>query len=414
MFIDTLENFKLNSSLFVEDEKTTTIESFETKNQTNDTIKTCKYYNEFWTAKQRASNSIHEVSYRGCFKPQLPNFFIKNLTLPGDIIYDPFLGRGTTILEAALLNRQIIGNDINPLSIILSEPRLLIPDIRDLSTKLDNIHFDKNKKADIDISMFYHKDTEGELVSLREYILNKEKTGQLTNTDKWIRMVATNRLTGHSKGFFSVWTMPPNQAVLPNRQIKINQKMQQQPEYRNVRELIKRKTTSLIKNISSQQKQTLKNIHKTACFLNQDASDTKKIKNNSVSLTVTSPPFLDVVQYETDNWLRGWFNGLNTKKIGKNITMAKTIDKWSAVMQNVFDELYRITKKQGYVAFEVGDVKQGKIKLDEYVAPLGLNSGFNLIGIIINTQNFTKTSNLWGVKNNKKGTNSNKIVLFQK
>jgi hypothetical protein len=208
--------------------------------------------------------------------------------------------------------------------------------------------------------------------------------------------------------------MPPNQAVLPNRQIKINQKMRQQPEYRNVKELIKRKTISLIKNISPQQKRILKDIHKTAFFLNQDAGETKKIKNNSVSLTVTSPPFLDVVQYESDNWLRGWFNGLDTKKIGRKITMAKTIDKWSAVMQNVFDELYRITKKQGYVAFEVGDVKQGKIKLDEYVAPLGLNSGFNLIGIIINTQNFTKTSNLWGVKNNKKGTNSNKIVLFQK
>jgi len=83
-------------------------------------------------------------------------------------------------------------------------------------------------------------------------------------------------------------------------------------------------------------------------------------------------------------------------------------------MQKVFNELYRITKYNGFVAFEVGEVKNGKIKLDEYVVPLGLNSGFTPIGIIINKQNFTKTANIWGVKNNSKGTNSNRIVVFKK
>ena len=42
------------------------------------------------------------------------------------------------------------------------------------------------------------------------------------NIDRWIRMVATNRLTGHSPGFFSVYTLPPNQAASQNSQIKIN------------------------------------------------------------------------------------------------------------------------------------------------------------------------------------------------
>src|SRR5467141_2790053 len=38
------------------------------------------YVNEFWTAKQRAASSLHEISYRACFKPQLPRFFIDRLT----------------------------------------------------------------------------------------------------------------------------------------------------------------------------------------------------------------------------------------------------------------------------------------------------------------------------------------------
>ncbi|MDO5845926.1 MAG: DNA methyltransferase, partial [Methanocorpusculum sp.] len=64
-----------------------------------------KYINEFWTAKQRDANRLHEVSYRACFKPQLPRFFIDALTLTGDRVYDPFGGRGTTVVEAVLAKR---------------------------------------------------------------------------------------------------------------------------------------------------------------------------------------------------------------------------------------------------------------------------------------------------------------------
>ncbi len=414
MFVEFIEKFTLNeipNTLFpIERESNTThIEKIKIKD-----FEILRYTNEFWTAKQRQASSIHEVSYRACFKPQLPRFFIQYLTNEKDFVYDPFLGRGTTIIEAGLMNRQVIGNDINPLSKILSEPRFLIPDYSELEFYLKKIPFFKDLKADIDLSMFYHPDTESEIVSLRNYILEKENNNNLNSLDKWIRMVATNRLTGHSKGFFSVYTMPPNQAVSQERQITINEKRNQKPEYRNVKELILRKTKSLIKDITLIQQKRLKKVHQTAIFLNKDARDTKEIFDNFVQLTVTSPPFLDIVQYAKDNWLRGWFNGIDINEIEKKITMSKTIVQWTDVMQKVFDELYRITKIGGYVAFEVGEVKNGKIKLDEYIVPLGIKSGFNIIGIIINAQEFTKTANIWGIKNNNKGTNSNRIVLFKK
>src|SRR5437016_11328099 len=98
------------------------------------------FINEFWTSKQRAARSLHEVSYRACFKPQLPRFFIERLTESNALVYDPFLGRGTTIIEAALLNRRVAGCDINPLSLILTAPRLRPPtiqEVRDRLTKLD-------------------------------------------------------------------------------------------------------------------------------------------------------------------------------------------------------------------------------------------------------------------------------------
>jgi hypothetical protein len=47
-----------------------------------DRIAVPTFVNEFWTAKQRQASSLHEVSYRACFKPQLPRFFIERLTEP--------------------------------------------------------------------------------------------------------------------------------------------------------------------------------------------------------------------------------------------------------------------------------------------------------------------------------------------
>ena len=92
--------------------------------------------NEFWTAKQRAANSLHEISYRACFKPQLPRFFIERLTRPGDRVYDPFAGRGTTLLEAALLGRIPLGCDVNPLSVVMTRPRLNPPSLQEIEQRL--------------------------------------------------------------------------------------------------------------------------------------------------------------------------------------------------------------------------------------------------------------------------------------
>ncbi|MGH9948123.1 MAG: DNA methyltransferase [Pyrinomonadaceae bacterium] len=367
---------------------------------------------EFWTAKQRQANSIHEVAYRACFKAQLPNYFITLLTKPGDIIYDPFSGRGTTVIEAALLGRNGVANDISPISKILSEGRLSIPNISDIKLRLEKIVLDNTRTSDIDLSMFFHKDTLGEIVSLKDYFAWRTDQSSLDEIDKWIRMVATNRLTGHSVGYFSVYTLPPNQAVTPDRQVKINIKYEQLPTYRNIKEIIYKKSKNLLGGLSREQILNIKNSNVT--FFTGDARETDFIADESIALTVTSPPFLDIVQYAQDNWLRCWFNGFDAKKIESGITMSKKVDDWTKVMRDVFKQLYRITKPNGWVAFEVGEIRSGKIKLEEYVIPLGELCGLACDCVMINEQIFTKTANIWGVSNNEKGTNSNRIVIFQK
>jgi hypothetical protein len=84
------------------------------------------------------------------------------------------------------------------------------------------------------------------------------------------------------------------------------------------------------------------------------------------------------------------------------------------VMKDVFRELYRITAAEGWVAFEVGEVRKGTIRLEEHVVPLGIAVGFSCPAIMINTQTFTKTSHIWGIDNMGCGTNTNRIILFRK
>lgn len=373
-----------------------------------------RYWGEFWTAKQRQASSLHEISYRACFKAQLPRFFIELLTAPGQVVYDPFSGRGTTVLEAALLGRRVIGNDVNPLSALLTLPRLRIPTLKEIADRLASMRFEPGLRADIPLGMFYHRRTESELVSLRNCLARKNRQGTEDDIDRWIRMVATNRLTGHSRGFFSVYTLPPNQAISPSRQVRINRALKQKPEYRDVRALILRKSRSLLRSLDEQERSQLREAGKSALFLTCDARHTRAISPSSVDLTVTSPPFLDVVNYAQDNWLRCWFNGIDPDTVAERITHDRTLDQWCSSMRSVFTELHRITRPGGRVAFEVGEIRRGTIALDEFVLPLGEAAGLRAEAVYMNVQEFTKTANIWGIRNNSKGTNTNRIVVFRK
>jgi len=372
------------------------------------------YEQELWTSRQRQASSIHEIAYRACFKPQLPAYFIERLTRAGDVVYDPFSGRGTTAIEAALRGRNVIVNDVNPLTVILTYPRLELPNVTEIDARLRALRFTPRPASDMDLSMFFHPDTQYELLGLREYLYRRLRGGDEDAADRWIRMVATNRLTGHSPGFFSVYTLPPNQAVSPEDQLRINNRLKQEPEYRDIRALILKKTLQLQGRLSAAERFLLRQAAVNARLLSRDARATSDIPSGTVQLTVTSPPFLDVVQYARDNWLRCWFNGFDADKIGNDLTMSGAVEEWEAEMANVFRELYRVTRTGGWVAFEVGEVRRGTVKLEEIVAPLGVRAGFQCTAILINAQRFTKTANIWGVKNNNLGTNSNRIVLYRK
>lgn len=379
---------------------------------TGEQIRVPTFVNEFWTSKQRAASSLHEVSYRACFKPQLPRFFIERLTEPGEIVYDPFLGRGTTLVEAALLGRVPSGCDVNPLSIVFARPRLHPPELAQIVERLQKIDYSNTGELPEDLLVFYHRETLKQICALRSYLLERQAAGRSDFVDDWIRMVAVNRLTGHSPGFFSVYTLPPNQAVSIKSQKKINETRSQEPREKNVAKIIAKKSRQLLSDCDAVVRQTLAGVSDRAQLLTQHSAAIPQIASGSVSLVVTSPPFLNVVDYAGDNWLRCWFIGVDPQSV--KLTVPKKLDEWQRAMTQVFGELRRILRPGVHVAFEVGEVHGGKVKLEEAVVPCGIEAGLAPILILINDQKFTKTANCWGVDNNAKGTNTNRVVVFQK
>ncbi|MDE0111160.1 MAG: DNA methyltransferase [Albidovulum sp.] len=371
-----------------------------------ETIDGTKYFvNEFWTAKQRKGHRLHEISYRACFKSQLPAFFIEKLTSPGEIVYDPFMGRGTTPIEAALRRRIPYGNDANPLSKALAQPRIHAPAMRRVIARLTEIPWKEFREFErADLLAFYHPGTLAAIEGLRAYFFRRLDRGEFDRTDDWIRMVALNRLTGHSTGFFSVYTMPPNQAVSIKSQIKINLRRKQTPPFRDVPSIISKKSKTLLS-------QGIPDAPRSV-LLTGKSDETTAIPDGVVSLTVTSPPFLDVVNYETDNWMRCWFLGIEPNAV--EIDQLGNLQEWQGFIHSTLAELARITCVEGHVAFEVGEVRHGTVMLEKNIIAAAKGLPFRVLAVMVNQQSFTKTSNCWGVSNNKSGTNTNRIVLLKR
>jgi hypothetical protein len=96
------------------------------------------------------------------------------------------------------------------------------------------------------------------------------------------------------------------------------------------------------------------------------------------------------------------------------IAMHRNPEDWTVFTRRVLQDLARVTRPGGQIAYEVGEVRGGKIELDRLVLEAARGLPLQAHCVMINRQSFTKTANVWGVANNARGTNSNRIVVFRR
>ncbi|MCL2050603.1 MAG: methyltransferase domain-containing protein [Lachnospiraceae bacterium] len=70
--------------------------------------------NTVWSFPKRGNWATHDAKYRGNWSPYIPRNLLLRYSKECDMVLDQFAGGGTTLVEAKLLNRNIIGVDVNP------------------------------------------------------------------------------------------------------------------------------------------------------------------------------------------------------------------------------------------------------------------------------------------------------------
>ena len=201
--------------------------------------------------------------------------------------------------------------------------------------------------------MFFDERTLNQICRLRAYLAERRATGRADKVDSWIQMVAINRLTGHSKGFFSVYTLPPNQAASIESQRKINARRGQRPECRDVAQLILRKTRTLLRDAEAQVP-----TGRSRGFFQQAIDAPFDYDGPPVALAVTSPPFMDIVNYKRDNWMRCWFVGVDPDAI--RITQTRKLAEWKELVRGALENVAAIVRPRGVFAFEVGEIRRDR------------------------------------------------------
>ena len=80
--------------------------------------------NTTWSFPERGDWATHNPKYRGNYAPQIPRNILLQYSTDGDVILDPMVGSGTTLIECKLLHRNGIGIDINPKAVKLTNKSL--------------------------------------------------------------------------------------------------------------------------------------------------------------------------------------------------------------------------------------------------------------------------------------------------
>lgn len=93
--------------------------------------------NTVWAFPDRGKWATHDAKYRGNWSPYIPRNVILRYSQEGDTVLDPFVGGGTTAVEAKLTNRNFIGFDINPAAIEITRKKCVFDFETTASTRIE-------------------------------------------------------------------------------------------------------------------------------------------------------------------------------------------------------------------------------------------------------------------------------------
>lgn len=318
----------------------------------------------------RWGHSMHTMcSYHGMFPAKVAHQFIQQYSRPGDVVLDPFSGRGTTPLQARVEGRKAIANDLSPLAYVLSRAKTQPPTWDEANGFVDELEraFKATKAGELDVSpdirMLYHDNTLAQLCFIRERLLAKELT-----TWRPTEFMLAGSLAGIMHGgwrrdgssqYLSI-SMPNTFSMSPTYVEKFIREKGLQKLDQDVFERLREKLARVY----------LDDNHGSAGVTHHSDAATllsgSKLAEGSVDLVVTSPPYLQVVNYAQSNWIRLWLLGMDEvgreqgegrKKLNAVLDHGHTYTSYCDFMRRTALGVQRVLKKDGVAVLVIGDVK---------------------------------------------------------
>jgi DNA modification methylase len=306
----------------------------------------------YWTSDEKDSHTLHyAISTPDSFSPGLARYFIQRYSGKKDIVLDPFCGRGTVPLEAALMERRTFATDINPIFAKISAAKLNPVDLVDVAMFLQGVNFSRPVSLEGYFECFSHffdPDTYREIVNLKSAIATKGD-----HVARFVELITLSILHGHTAGYLSAYSLPQI-SVSPDHQKGMNDRRGSSPEYRAVAPRVLKKVGLVMRDGD---RQRIRDYWQDGSVFQADARNLSHIGSSSVDLVVTAPPRLNARPGLMDQWLRGWFCGLTTRdqKACLEYSFAgKDFHSWCDFMNPVMFELARVVKSGGRAAFDLG------------------------------------------------------------
>jgi site-specific DNA-methyltransferase (adenine-specific) len=305
---------------------------------------------EWKQASRNWGDNLHSIcSYLAMFPASMPHYFIKKLTDEGDVVLDPFSGRGTTLFEAIKNERIGIGNDLNPLARVLTKSKSNPPSKEEVLERLNELEEKCEPKriltsqVEDKVDMLFHEYTLSQLLFL------KEELGD-DRVDNFIKSSVLGILHGNTEGYLSI-SMPNTYSMSPNY---VSNYIDEHGLEKHKRDVFEKTRDKLDRIYEGRE-----DIEVSDGFVTEsDARDIGEEVEGGVDLIFTSPPYLRLVNYGDQNWIRMWFLGEDPDEVDDNLFTTQSKSKYMDFMRQVLEEFYETLSDDGVAVIVIGDVNK--------------------------------------------------------
>lgn len=301
----------------------------------------------------RKIDRIHP--YPAKFPVELAIRYIQEYTKENDVVYDPFMGAGTTLLACSLLNRIGIGSDINHIGVLISKFKLL---------KLESNEIDELEKflkdiKDCPVEIFqncdkYYYDTINhwfcdEAIYALSYLKKRIKEFRNDNIILFCNLVLSSIIT-----VVSNQESDTRYAAITKKNLNIE----------NIINIFTKRFDTILKLFKEFNSIDRMNLVENAKLINsKDCS--LILKNNAVNFILTSPPYINTYDYylyhkHRMNWLGydvkySMYNEIGSRREFSSLKH-KAIE-FNDDLFEIFTNCNKHLKKNGHVVIVIGDGK---------------------------------------------------------